>query len=358
MASTMKAAVVEKPGTLVIKQVPIPQISDNEVLIKVKYTGICGTDWSIFTGKYSADKLPLIPGHEFSGVVEKVGSKARGIREGDRVTADINMSCGTCFYCRQGQKLMCREFHQLGIHVDGTYAEYVKAPFDQVHRLPDNMSFLAGAFIEPVSCVIHSSKAAKVTHGSSVAVIGCGLGVLHGVMARLRGAAPVIVIGDNASRLAIAMEMGVDVTINIKDGKDPVAEVKKLTEGRGADFVVEAVGTPRTYEQAFEMVRPGGTIAAFGICGTEDTIKVRPFDLVLGEKTVVGSCAGVGTDWTDAMALISNGHVKPERLFSMIVPVEELQSALEQLRSDPNLFKVFVSTEISKREILAKQETY
>jgi threonine dehydrogenase-like Zn-dependent dehydrogenase len=102
------------------------------------------------------------------------------------------------------------------------------------------------------------------------------------------------------------------------------------------------------------MVRPGGTIAAFGICAGDDTIKVRPFDLVLGEKTVVGSCAGVGTDWTDAMALIANGHIKPESMFSMVVPLEELEGALNQLRTDPNLFKVFVSTEISKREILSK----
>jgi threonine dehydrogenase-like Zn-dependent dehydrogenase len=348
----MKAAVVEKPNVISLRQVPVPEIADDEVLIKVKYTGICGTDWSIYTGKYSADKLPLIAGHEFSGIVAQIGKKARGLKEGDRVTADINMSCGTCFYCRRGQKLMCRDFHQLGIHVDGTYAEYVKAPFDQVHTLPDSLSFLSGAFIEPLSCVIHSSKAAQVTHGSSVAVIGSGLGVLHGVLARLRGAAPVIVIGNNAKRLAIAKEMGVDVTININDGTDPVAEVKKLTDGRGADFVVEAVGTPQTYEQAFRMVRPGGTLAAFGICAGEDTIRVKPFDLVLGEMTLVGSCAGVGPDWPDAMALIGNGHIKPESMYSMIVPLEELESALKELRSNPDLIKVFVSSEISKREML------
>lgn len=352
MAATMKAAVVERPNVLVIKQVPVPEIADEEVLIKVKYTGICGTDWSIYTGRYSADKLPMIPGHEFSGVVARVGRKARGLKEGDRVTADINMSCGVCFYCRKGQKLMCRDFHQLGIHCDGTFAEYVKAPFDQVHVLPDGVDFLTGAFIEPVSCVIHSSKAAKVTHGSSVAVIGSGLGVLHGALARLRGAALVIVIGDNAHRLAAAKEMGVDVTLNINEVKDPVAEVRKLTEGRGADFVVEAVGTSRTYEQAFEMVRPGGTVVAFGICGVEDTIKVRPYDLVLGEKTVVSSCAGVGPDWPDALALLAGGHIKPQPLFSMIVPLEELESALKQLRTDPNLFKVFVSSEAAKRQML------
>jgi threonine dehydrogenase-like Zn-dependent dehydrogenase len=354
MARMMKAAVFEKPNVITVKQVPVPEIADDEVLIKVKYTGICGTDWSIYTGKYSADKLPMIAGHEFSGVVAQVGKRARGVKEGDRVTADINMSCGTCFYCRKGQKLMCPEFHQLGIHTDGTYADYVKAPFENVHKLPDNLSFLAGAFIEPVSCVIHSSKSARVTHGSSVAVIGSGLGVLHGALARLRGAAPVIVIGDNARRLAVAKEMGVDITINIHDIKDPVAEVKKLTGGRGADFVVEAVGTPATYQQAFAMSRPGGTVVAFGICAPDDTITIKPFDLVLGERTVASSCAGVGPDWTDAMELIAAGHIKPDSMFSMIVPVEELESALKQLRTDPSLIKVFVSTEISKREILAK----
>ncbi len=354
MSRTMKAAVVEKPNVLRIKQVPVPEIAEEEVLIRVRYTGICGTDWSIFTGKYSADKLPLIPGHEFSGTVAQVGKKARDLKEGDRVTADINMSCGTCFYCRKGQKLMCRDFRQLGIHIDGTFAEYVKAPFDQVHKLPDSVDFLAAAFVEPLSCVIHSSKAARVTHGSSVAILGAGLGVLHGALARQRGAAQVIVVGRNPRKLALARELGADVTINIQDGRDPVAEVKKLTEGRGADYVVEAVGTPQTYEQAFQMVRPGGTVVAFGICAGEDTIKLRPFDLVLGEKTVVSSCAGVGPDWPDAIALLAHGHIKPRPLFSMIVPLEELEAALKELRSNPDLFKVFVSSEVSKREILGK----
>ena len=111
-----------------IKQVPVPEIGDDEVLIKVKYTGICGTDWSIYNGWYSADKLPMIPGHEFSGVIAQVGKNASGLKEGDRVTADINMSCGTCFYCMHGQQLLCNQFTQLGIHTDGTFAEYVKAP--------------------------------------------------------------------------------------------------------------------------------------------------------------------------------------------------------------------------------------
>lgn len=352
MSKSMKAQVVEKPGKMVLKQVPLPEITDDEVLIKVKYTGICGTDWSIFTGKYSADRLPLIPGHEFSGTIEKVGKNAKNLKEGDRVTADINMSCGFCFYCRRGQKLMCRDFTQLGIHINGTYAQYVKAPWEQVHKLPDSVDFLKGAFVEPISCVIHSAKAMQVEMGSSVAILGSKLGILHAAVAKHRGAAPIILLGRNPKRLAIARQMGADYTINVNETKDPVEEVKKLTEGRGADYVIEAVGTPATYEQALAMLRPGGTLAAFGITGVNDTITVKPFEIVLGERKITGSCAGVGNDWNDAIALLQYGRINPEPLFSMIVPLEELQEALEEIQKNQDLIKVFVSPDISKREIL------
>ena len=351
MAETMKAAVVEKPEKIVFKQVPVPEITDDEVLIKVKYTGICGTDWSIYTGKYSKDKLPLISGHEFSGTVAKVGKNAKNLREGDPATADINMSCGHCFYCRRGQKLMCPEFTQIGIHIDGTFAEYVKAPWEQVHRLPQTLDFKRGAFIEPTSCVIHSAKAMQVEIGSSVAIIGSGLGAVHAAVARLRGAAPIIVMDINEVKLEIAKKLGADYTININE-QDPVEAVMELTEGRGADYVIEAVGTVATYEQAFKLVRPGGKIAAFGITGVDDIIRVKPFDMVLGERSMVSSCAGVGNDWNDAIALLQYDRIRPEPLFSMVVPLEELEEALHELRTDKNLFKVFVSSEITKRENL------
>jgi L-iditol 2-dehydrogenase len=348
----MKAAVFEKPGTITVKQVPVPEITENEVLIKVKYTGICGTDWSIYNGWYSADKLPMIAGHEFSGVVEKVGNNAKGLNAGDKVTADINMACGTCFYCMKGNTLLCNEFTQLGIHTDGTYAEYVKAPWKQVHHLPESMSFEAGAFIEPVSCVIHAAKALDAKLGSSFVVIGDGLGVLHARMAVLRACAPVIIVGNNKKRLSLAKQMGADYIINVDEVDDPVAEVLKLTNGRGADYAIEAVGKVATYEQAFKMLRKGGTLSAFGITAEQDVMSVRPFEFVLGEKKVTGSCAGVGADWTDAMVLISQGRICPEPLFSMKVPLEDLDWALHELRENPNLFKVFVSPEITQKEML------
>ena len=352
MTKMMKAAVFEKPGEIKVKEVPVPEIGPREVLIKVMFTGICGTDWSIYNGWYSADKLPMIPGHEFSGVIAKVGGEVSRFKEGDRVTADINMSCGTCYYCIRGDQLLCNNFTQLGIHTAGTFAEYVKAPAANVHVLPDNLSFETGAFVEPVSCVIHAAKAMNARLGSSVAVIGCGLGVLHARMAVLRACAPVIIIGNNAKRLSIAKDMGADVIIDINSGVDPVEEVLKMTDGRGVDYVLEAVGKVETYEQAFAMLRRGGVLDAFGITGEQDTMKMRPFEFVLGEKKVTGSCAGIGSDWPDAITLLSSGRIDPAPLFSMKVPLEDLDWALHELRRDESLFKIFVSPDLSQREAM------
>jgi L-iditol 2-dehydrogenase len=348
----MKAAVFEKIGEIKVREVPVPTINDDEVLIKVKNTGICGTDWSIYNGWYSADKLPMIAGHEFSGVIAEIGKNGNGFKEGDRVTADINMSCGTCFYCLHGQKLLCDTFTQLGIHTNGTFAEYVKAPASLLHKLPDNLSFEEGAFIEPVSCVIHAAKALDANLGSSVVIIGDGLGVLHARMAVLRACAPVIIFGNNRKRLQIAKDMGADFAINVDEVADPVAEVMRITGGRGADYAIEAVGSVKTYEQAFAMLRRGGKLSAFGIAGEHDEMKIRPFEFVLGEKKVTGSCAGVGADWPDAMTLISHGRIDPKPLFSMKVPLEDLEWALHELRRDPSLFKIFVSPEVSQREVM------
>jgi L-iditol 2-dehydrogenase len=350
----MKAAVVTKPGEIKIMQVEVPAIGPGDVLVKVKATGICGTDISIYTGKYSADKLPLIPGHEFSGVIAAAGENVKGFAVGDSVTADINLSCESCFYCSRGRKLMCPEFHQLGIHVNGSYAEYVKAPVTQLHKIPQGMAFEHAAFIEPLSCSIHAFKATDITIGSSVAIIGAGgLGIMHTQVAKLRGAAPIILISRNPKRNDIAVKMGaVDYVID-PTKVDAVAEVRRLTGGRGADYVIESVGTPETYGQAFRMVRPGGAIAAFGITEGDATIPVNTFDLVLSELTVTGSCAGVGTDWQDSIALLRYGRINPDPLFSLKVPLEELEDALKLLMTDKDIMKVFVCPELTERVVLS-----
>jgi threonine dehydrogenase-like Zn-dependent dehydrogenase len=200
--------------------------------------------------------------------------------------------------------------------------------------------------------VIHNAKTMNAELGSSVAVIGCGLGIIHGALAILRGCAPVIVIGDNERKLAVAKSMGVDFTINVKECSDVVGEVRKLTKGRGPDYVVEAVGSAKTYELAFEMVRSGGLVSAFGITGGDDILPLHPAELVLHEKKIAGSCAGSGNDWTEAITLVEHGRIVPKRMFSMLVPLEELEAAMKELRSNPDLIKVLVSAEVSKRQIL------
>ncbi len=343
MKGTMRAAVFEAVRKISIREVPIPQITDDQILIKVEYTGICGTDWSIYTGKYSADKLPMIAGHEFSGTVAETGANAIGFNIGDKVTADINIGCGHCFYCKKGLTLICPEFRQLGIHMDGTFAEYVAASWNLCHHIPDNMDLVHAAFIEPTSCVVHSLKAMDFPVGSSVAILGSGLGSLHAAVAKTRGAAPVMVIGHNRRRLKIAKEMGADITICLEDYPDPAARVKELTGGRGADCVIEAVGKPATYVQAIEMLRPGGTLAAFGITAPDDVLPLKTADFVLSEQKIVSSCAGYGEDWTDSITLLSNGRIKPDPLFSKIMPLEKLEEALLMLQKDRDLIKIFIS---------------
>jgi len=351
MTRIMKAAVVTQSNEIKIKEIPIPEIQDDEVLIRVKVCGICGTDYSIYTGKYSREFLPLVPGHEFSGVVTEVGKQVKNIFVGDRVTADINLSCGICFYCSRGQKLLCREFHQLGIHMNGAFAEFVKAPASQVHKLPDNISFEVAAFIEPLSCTIHSAKAMNVALASSVVVVGDGaLGIMHTQIAKVRGAAPVILVGKHQSRIEIALKMGVDHVVHFTQD-DVVEKVKSLTGGRGADYVIESVGTADTYELAMKLVRPGGRLVAFGITNSDDIMRLKTFDFVLNEMSMVGSCAGVGNDWPDAITLLQYGRIDPKPLFSMKIPLEELEDALIESKGKRSIMKVFVSPDIQKREI-------
>ena len=351
----MRAQVLEEPYKFVLQEVPVPEINDDEVLVKVTYCGICGSDWGSYTGKYAdeVECLPLITGHEFSGVIEKAGKNSKGMKVGDRVAADICKPCGTCYQCRVGEPLLCSDFVQIGIHTDGAYAEYVKVPWKNIYLVPDEVSDEKAAFIEPLTACLNASKKMQCQMARSVAVIGCGLGIIHAKLAKLRGAAPVILIGDNKTRLDMALEMGAaDFTIDITEVDDPVAEVMRLTNGIGADFALEAVGNSKTYEQAFRMVRRGGKVEAFGICSDDDLASLPPVEFVLQEKKVSGSCAGIGYDWADAITLLKYGMLDPTPMISMIVPLEELVDALNELQENKKLIKVLVAPGQAERKVL------
>ena len=348
----MKAQIVEAPDKMVYKDVPVPEIGPSDVLIKVKYCGICGSDWSIYKGFYAAEKLPLITGHEFWGTIEEMGSEVTDLKVGDRVAVDLCLCCGTCYFCRRGDGLLCKTFTQLGIHTHGGFAEYVKAPAANCYLIPDEIDDYAATFIEPLTTTIQASKRMSNELGASVVVIGCGLGIIHAAIAKLRGATPVILIGDSANRLKVAKDMGIDFCININETPDPVAEVMKITDGIGADYVLEAVGNTKTYEQAFAMLRRGGKVNAFGICAPDALAQLPPYEFVLGEKKVSGSCAGIGNDWGIAINLLKYKRIDPSGMYSMIVPLSELEDALKELQTNKELIKVFVSPEIKERIVL------
>jgi len=355
--ATMRAQVLEEPYKFVLKEVPVPEINDDEVLLKVTYCGICGSDWGSYTGKYAdeVECLPLITGHEFCGVIEKAGKNAKGLKAGDRAAADICVPCGTCYQCRIGEPLLCCDFTQIGIHTDGAFAEYVKAPWKNVYLVPDEVSDEKAAFIEPLTACLNASKKMQCEMARSVVVIGCGLGIIHAKLAKLRGAAPVIILGDNKKRLEMAIEMGAaDFTIDVTETSDPEAEVMRLTNGVGADFVLEAVGTSKTYEQAFRLARRGGKVEAFGICADDDFASLPPVEFVIQEKKVSGSTAGIGYDWGDAITLLKYGRLDPTPMVSMIVPLEELVDALNELRENPELIKVLVAPGATERKNLYK----
>ncbi len=355
MADRMKAQVVRAPWQMEYCELPVPPIGDDEVLVKVRACGICGSDWSIYTGNYAADRLPMITGHEFWGEVARLGRNAKGLREGDRVAVDICLTCGTCYFCRRGDGLLCTSFTQLGIHTDGGFAEYVKAPWKNCYLLPDSVDDWAAAFVEPLTAVIHAAQRMDACIGASVAVIGCGLGILHAALAKARACAPVIVIGSNAVRLEAARKMGADAVVNTRDCPDPVGEVLKLTGGVGADYVIESVGTAKTYEQAFRMLRRGGKLEAFGIVPQGTTAALEPYEFVLGEKKVSGSCAGIGNNWGEAIRLLEYGIIRPQPMYSMAVPLSDLRTVLYELHGgdgiekDPKLMKVFVVPGLKER---------
>ncbi|NJN97648.1 MAG: zinc-dependent alcohol dehydrogenase family protein [Anaerolineales bacterium] len=342
LPSTMKAAVFYGPNDLRLEQVPTPTIGENEVLLKVDMCGICGTDVHIFRGHFPAPNLPLIPGHEFAGHVVAVGSKVDHVKTDDYVTADINISCGHCYFCRRQQKLFCPQIRQIGVHMHGGLAEYVKAPASSIYHIPTELSPQQGAYIEPLACAVHGQDRANIRPGSSVAIIGGGpMGLAHIQLAKLKGAAPIICSELNPIRLQKAQEMGADAIINANE-TDPVETVLLLTEGRGADYVIEAVGSIHTYQQAFQMVRRGGTVVAYGAAPNTASLDLKPFDIYSKELTIVGSYAGTYETWPEAIALIQGGRFDPNKIITQIAPLAEIVEALITAEKNKDVIKIQV----------------
>ena len=338
----MTAAVLYKPEDMRVEKRKIQKPRPRDVLIKVKACGICGTDSHIYYGRFPVPNLPYIQGHEFSGEVIATGGEVQTVKVGDRVTADINMSCGKCYFCRMGQKLFCPDIKQLGVHVDGAFAEYITVPEAQIHHLPDNLSWEYGAYVEPLACVLSGQDRLNIQPGSTVAVIGAGaIGLAHTIMSNLKGAAKVITSEVEPSRLQKARKVGADVVVDASS-KDPIEVVKKETDGRGADYVIEAVGSIPTYTQAFQMVRRGGSLLVFGAAPATAEMPIKPFEIYANGLTIVSSYAGTYQTWTQAIKLLASGKFNPSEIITDRIELRNVVEGIKSISSDRKKLKIMV----------------
>lgn len=338
----MLTAVLVEPRRFDLREVPLPEVGPGDALIRVTRTGICGTDVHIFNGHYAADRLPMVPGHEFCGTVAAAGRDVRHLSEGQACVADINIGCGTCYWCRRNEVLNCPTMTQVGIGRDGAFAEYVALPARLVIPVPDSMPPEVQALVEPVACVVRAARKARVRFGQSVVVIGAGpIGNLHVQMLRLCGAAPIIVADLSADRCRMALEAGADAAIS-----DPTRlkdEVLAWTAGRGADVVIESVGSARLYALAFDLIRKGGHVAFFGITGPEEALPLNILRTVLEENSLKGSVAGMGEDMHDALTLLAHGRFRTEAFTRASWPLAEIQTAFDTLAERPGDLKTQIA---------------
>lgn len=340
----MLAAVLNGPRDMRLEEVPTPVPGDGEVIIKVEACSICGSDLHAYEGKHPKVTYPRILGHEFSGVVSEIGKGVRGLKEGDRVGCDTNLTCGTCTYCRGGRPNLCPGSKTLGFNMDGAYAQYVKIPAGiNIYPLPANVSFAEAALAQPLGVGFNAVKRrAQVTVGDEVAILGAGpIGMSALLLAKASGAR-VVVTDTLGYRLEAAKKLGADVAINVEK-EDLIRKINELTNGEGVDKVIEAVGGRQdiTLQQATQIVKRGGLIVVVGtFSDNKATIRITEFKD--REMELKGARGQHGT-FKSCMALISSGRVDVKPMISHVLPLGEVEKGIKLMQTkQENVTKIIL----------------
>ena len=346
MNRKMKALLYTGPYRLSMTEVPIPQVGEDEVLIRVKACGICGSDVHGYTGKTGRRIPPLIMGHEAAGLIEKVGSLAKGRFEvGQRVTFDSTVFCNRCHFCRLGMINHCLKRQVFGVSTKsyrrhGAFAEYVAAPWWVVYPIPEELSFEYAAMLEPCAVALHAVNRTPIHPEDTVIVIGAGtIGLLVVACVKLKGARRVIAVDLDSSRLRIASQMGADLVLNPKEGDIP-ERVKELTDSLGADVVLEAVGIPETVKEALDIVRSDGQVTLIG--NLTPRVEVGLQDIISREINIRGTYASAG-EHRDCISLFTSGKINPAPILSKVLPLSEGPRVFKELlEGRPGLLKVIL----------------
>ena len=339
----MKALVHTGPLRLEYTDRPDPVAGPGDVLVRVEAVAICGSDVHGYTGTTGRRIPPVIMGHEAAGVVEASGPGAEAWVSGTRVTFDSIVWCGDCPPCRAGRTNLCVIRQTFGVSTpafrrDGAMAEYVVVPARLLHRLPDEVSFDAGAMVEPAAVAMHAARISGIEPGDLVVVVGAGLiGNLAMQAARTLGAGAVAIVDIVPERLELARRLGADVVIDSSRG-DPATVLEAATGRRTADVVLEAVGIQATIDLATALTRPGGSLTLIG--NVRPRIEQDLQGIVSGELTVRGSSASAG-EYPDCIERIADGRLRVTELISRTQPLADGLAAFEALhRGEPGLMRI------------------
>jgi L-iditol 2-dehydrogenase len=331
----MMAAVLYGKEDLRIEAVPVPDVERGDVLVRVKTALTCGTDVKVFRRGYHARMIvpPALFGHELAGDIVAAGKDVRGFHPGQRVVAANSAPCGECYYCRRDNENLCEDL----LFNNGAYAEYIRIPSRIVERnlyeIPAHVSYQDAALIEPLACVLRGLDETSIRRGDSVAVIGLGpIGMMFVRLAKVYGAR-VIAIGRRKSQLDRAARMGADEMLTSVDGVDIVKQVRSLTDGRGVDVAIEAVGVPEVWETALRLLRRGGTVNFFGGCPNDSGITLDTSLMHYSEITCTASFHHTPRHIRKALDIISRGDITSADFVNNVEPLANLLQVLQHLMS-------------------------
>lgn len=326
----MKAARFYEKGKLVVDDVPVREPEADEVVVRIRYCGVCGTDVHIFNGEKGAAEVqpPVALGHEFSGDVERTGSGVTKFKKGDRVSVDPNAYCGKCYFCANGKPHLCEHMVGLGTSLDGGFAEYITISEKLVYPVADNVSYEAAAMTEPISCCLHGLDLTEIRLGDTVMVVGTGnIGLIMVQLARYAGAATIIAVEPNEKRRKKALAFGADF------GIDPLTEdtAAILAEHQilNIDKVIDCAGLVSTNEYSVRYAGKGAVVMLFGLTGPDDEMKLKPFELFQKELTIKGSFVNPNA-FERAGRLLGAGVVKTESIITDIIDLDDIQRVFEE----------------------------
>ncbi|RPI57353.1 MAG: galactitol-1-phosphate 5-dehydrogenase [Acidobacteria bacterium] len=341
----MKALLLSEYKKLAVVDMPTPAIGDEDVLVRVRACGICGSDIHGYDGSTGRRIPPLVMGHEAAGIIERAGRGVQGFKAGDRVTFDSTVSCGTCDFCRTGRINLCDNRTVLGVSCGdyrrhGAFAEYVSVPARIVYKLPDSLPFERAALIEAVSIAVHAVGRHVPKPDDTAVVVGSGMiGVLVIQVLKDKGCRNIVAVDVDEDKLALARRMGAGGTLNAK-AMDVPAAVRDLTSGRGADVSFEVVGHTDTVLTAIRSVRKGGTVVLVGNLSPKVELPLQ--EVVSREISVLGSCASNG-EIPECIDLLARGAVDVDPLVSLKAPLEDAPGLFERLYGgDKTLMKVII----------------